>query len=218
MVGNKSISLGAWIPPLCKLKPAWKDVVVQLPPDQFVAEPLPTAHVPSDVIRLGSTVPRFALNGAKATFADSWILLDLEKELPAELCTYTKTGVTTRSQAEADASWVPTNRKQLFILLQSKQHTAEDAVNKSPDDVQKEFEKCIDLSHHYPFLLLVLSDAEKTTKPAALDQAVFVGSNHLPHVYGTWMWKLRRRTRITAGNVFYSDSAGALALSWVCVC
>lgn len=187
-----TVTLGELIPPLQSLKPAWAGVRVVVPD---ATATLRAAHraraiTPDQFPEMDWLVNApYLVNAPKTKFADSLLLVQLAEPLPEDLCEYERGGVKTRRSRTLK----PPAQRCLFILQQSKQHTAEEALEIAADDVQREFDKCVGLADRHPFLLLVLSDAAATSKPApALPQAVYFTSAAMKEFYGEWLWNLRR--------------------------
>ena len=125
---------------------------------------------------LARRLPAAYVNGAKASFADSILLLELDHEAPASI-------MPKGSQ----------HRDKLAVFLQSKQHTA--SQQHKNESFTREYDKCARITC-VPWIFVMISDAHNITfaKHVPLPfkgNGFFVGNDALEKLYGKPLFSIR---------------------------
>lgn len=171
---------------LCELLPCMTDnlgeLVVRFASHHVVrAEVLQEALLPDtllDLVARCATLPFAAINKEKTTYADSILLLELDKPAPRELC--------------LGKTMLPKHENVLAVLFKSNLHHCHDST--SSERFQLEYTKCIKTP--LPFIFIFISDASTVTSSNQLSwpyngNGYFVGRDQLQQFYGEVLYRIR---------------------------
>lgn len=126
------------------------------------------------------TLPFATINAPRASFADSILLLELDKPAPLALC----------QSPKAAQNGTFNGKHLLAVLIQSKLHQSE---NPRSENFKKEYKKCV---VDFPFIFLLVSNADAAVKEHQIawpynGNGFFVSQSKLENFYGRLLCNIR---------------------------